>query len=145
MQLFHKIMVCCSPVRLSTYSILMKNLLAAGKWRKCIEVSLSLSPLLSDPLFSMLFCSPQDIALYQHDYSYFFLQQSMFFLQFNCLLYNFSSLQVLQWMEDGGIQPPMGMYRSVMALASRENSMEHVNMLRLRISMLCTYILRELM
>lgn len=38
MQLFYKIVASGTEINLSTYSILLKNLLAAGNWRKYIEV-----------------------------------------------------------------------------------------------------------
>nr|CAD1821943.1 unnamed protein product [Ananas comosus var. bracteatus] len=70
MKIFFKILASCSNVGCATYSILLKNLLAAGKWRKYIEV--------------------------------------------------------LQWMEDAGIQPAAYMYRNVISYAWKENSMEFI-------------------
>lgn len=40
LQLFFKIVSSGTEINLTTYSILLKNLLAAGKWRRCIEVFL---------------------------------------------------------------------------------------------------------
>lgn len=40
MQLFYKIIASGVEVNFNTYSILLKNLLAAGNWRKYIEVIL---------------------------------------------------------------------------------------------------------
>lgn len=39
MQLFYKIVAAGADVNFSTYSILLKNLLSAGNWRKYIEVT----------------------------------------------------------------------------------------------------------
>lgn len=38
MKLFYKMVTSCSTVGLSTYTVLLRNLLAVGKWRKYIEV-----------------------------------------------------------------------------------------------------------
>lgn len=38
MQLFLKIVASGAEINYSTYSVLLKNLLAAGNWRKYIEV-----------------------------------------------------------------------------------------------------------
>jgi len=38
MQLFYKIVATGAEISFSTYSILLKDLLAAGNWRKYIEV-----------------------------------------------------------------------------------------------------------
>ncbi|KAI3869685.1 hypothetical protein MKX03_011882 [Papaver bracteatum] len=65
MKLFHKIVASGAEINFGTYSILLKNLLAVGKWRKYIEV--------------------------------------------------------LQWMEDAGIQPSLGMYRSIYPYALKES------------------------
>ncbi|XP_020100290.1 pentatricopeptide repeat-containing protein At2g41720 isoform X2 [Ananas comosus] len=77
MKIFFKILASCSNVGCATYSILLKNLLAAGKWRKYIEV--------------------------------------------------------LQWMEDAGIQPAAYMYRNVISYAWKENSMEYVALIQEKI------------
>lgn len=39
MQLFYKIVASDTEINISTYSILLKNLLSAGNWRKYIEVT----------------------------------------------------------------------------------------------------------
>ncbi|KAG8100311.1 hypothetical protein GUJ93_ZPchr0013g35686 [Zizania palustris] len=38
MKMFYKMVTSCSTVGLSTYTVLLRNLLAVGKWRKYIEV-----------------------------------------------------------------------------------------------------------
>ncbi|WVZ62444.1 hypothetical protein U9M48_012196 [Paspalum notatum var. saurae] len=38
MKLFYKMVTSCSTVGLSTYTVLLKNLLVVGKWRKYVEV-----------------------------------------------------------------------------------------------------------
>ncbi|URE15279.1 PPR repeat [Musa troglodytarum] len=43
-------------------------------------------------------------------------------------------IEVLQWMEDAGIQPTLNMYRSVLSYARKDNSMEHANLIQERIS-----------
>lgn len=40
MQLFYKMVASGEKVSFTTYSVLLKNLLAAGKWRKYIEVGI---------------------------------------------------------------------------------------------------------
>ena len=48
MQLFYKIVATGADINFNTYSILLKNLLSAGNWRKYIEVTLGLLLLLSN-------------------------------------------------------------------------------------------------
>jgi pentatricopeptide repeat protein len=38
MKLFYKMVTSCSTVGLSTYAVVLRNLLVVGKWRKYIEV-----------------------------------------------------------------------------------------------------------
>lgn len=38
MQFFYKVVTSGAEVNLATYSVLLKNLLAAGNWRKYVEV-----------------------------------------------------------------------------------------------------------
>uniref|UniRef100_A0A0A9H6S0 Pentatricopeptide repeat-containing protein n=1 Tax=Arundo donax TaxID=35708 RepID=A0A0A9H6S0_ARUDO len=38
MKLFYKMLTSCSTVGLSTYTVLLRNLLVAGRWRKYVEV-----------------------------------------------------------------------------------------------------------
>ncbi|GJN24895.1 hypothetical protein PR202_gb12670 [Eleusine coracana subsp. coracana] len=38
MKLFYKMVTSCSTVGLSTYEVLLRNLLVVGKWRKYVEV-----------------------------------------------------------------------------------------------------------
>lgn len=39
LQFFHRILASGTEVNFSTYTILLKNLLAAGNWRKYVEVT----------------------------------------------------------------------------------------------------------
>ncbi|OVA04024.1 Pentatricopeptide repeat [Macleaya cordata] len=80
MKLFHKIVASGAEINFGTYSILLKNLLAVGKWRKYIEV--------------------------------------------------------LLWMEDAGIQPSLGMYRSVYSYAWKGSGTEYVALIQERIESL---------
>ncbi|KAE8692542.1 Detected protein of unknown function [Hibiscus syriacus] len=77
MKLFYKIISSGVPVNFSTYSILLKNLLAAGNWRKYIEV--------------------------------------------------------LQWMEDAGIQPSRGMFVDIVSFSQKGCGAEYADKIQERL------------
>ncbi|RVW16467.1 Pentatricopeptide repeat-containing protein [Vitis vinifera] len=77
MKLFYKIVASGAEINFYTYSILLKNLLAAGNWRKYIEV--------------------------------------------------------LQWMEEAGLQPSVGMYRSISSFAQNRCGAEYAAVIQERI------------
>ncbi|KAF8398350.1 hypothetical protein HHK36_017277 [Tetracentron sinense] len=77
MKLFYKIVTSGADINFGTYSILLKNLLVAGKWKKYIEV--------------------------------------------------------LQWMEEAGIQPSIGMYRNVFSFAWKVSGTEYAAIIQEKI------------
>ncbi|KAK1277599.1 Pentatricopeptide repeat-containing protein [Acorus gramineus] len=80
MKLFYKIVASGAKVNYGMYSILLRNLLNSGKWRKYIEV--------------------------------------------------------LQWMEDSGIQPSLQMYRNAFSYACKDYSREYVDLIQGKIDSL---------
>ncbi|KAK0582912.1 hypothetical protein LWI29_031031 [Acer saccharum] len=80
MKLFYKIVASGPEANLNTYSILLKNLLAAGNWRKYIEV--------------------------------------------------------LQWMEDAGIQPSNGMFHDIYSFSQKSGGAEYAAIIREKVESL---------
>ncbi|KAK2975136.1 hypothetical protein RJ640_010816, partial [Escallonia rubra] len=77
MKLFYKIVASGAEINFSTYSILLKNLLTAGNWRKYVEV--------------------------------------------------------LEWMEDAGIQPSNIMYDNILSFAQKNSGTENAAFIRERV------------
>ncbi|EXC04358.1 hypothetical protein L484_015985 [Morus notabilis] len=77
MKLFYKIVASGAEINMSTYSILLKNLLSSGNWRKYIEV--------------------------------------------------------LQWMEDAGIQPSNGMFLDISTYAQKSGGAEYAAIIKERL------------
>ncbi|KAK6791217.1 hypothetical protein RDI58_010298 [Solanum bulbocastanum] len=80
MQFFYKVVTSGTEVNLTTYSVLLKNLLAAGNWRKYIEV--------------------------------------------------------LEWMEDGQLQPSSNMYDDILFFAQRSGGTENAAVIKQKVESL---------
>ncbi|KAK8301035.1 hypothetical protein V6Z12_D05G435300 [Gossypium hirsutum] len=84
MKLFYKIIASGVPVSFNTYSILLKNLLAAENWRKYIEV--------------------------------------------------------LQWMEDSGIQPSKGMFVDIVSFSQKRCGVEYADKIKEKVGKLKLFL-----
>lgn len=112
-----------AEINYSTYSILLKNLLAVGKWRKYIEVSSDFSStLVTICIFSFLFFF----------FSFLLFSSLLSLCHANLRTY----MQVLEWMENAGIQPSLGMYRNIYSYAWKDGGKEYAALIQEKMGML---------